>query len=229
MSASSGASCSATLVDEGWALTAAHCVSNGPGQGTVLGSWCTLENLYENTSGGVQSECRQASAVHLSPGWLAGTGSSALYDYALIEFDNGNWDPGVGFMPISSTTAATVLSHGDFNRGFQRKLTGCGNNLITNNALTTNDAWNGKHMYRATGTVRSIAGPIATWNTSGAKGMSGGPHYYCPSGSCSTSHFLTGVQTHADQSNCSGTVCTDAWMKGPFGPSLRPWAMAVIP
>jgi hypothetical protein len=106
----------------------------------------------------------------------------------------------------------------------------CSNNQITNNALTTDDSHNGRVMMGADGDVSDVFLDHIRWDTSSASGMSGGPHFHCPSGDCAVGHWITGVTTHAYVSGCTPwtnpELCSSGYSTGPRASTIRDWVIA---
>ena len=226
---------SGTLVRSDWALTAAHLVSDNSGNKLNANSldWCSMENLDENTSAGDQAICQTAIWVALAPGWSGGT--DPTNDYAVVEFPASF---GVGWFGISQAPDSTIKSHPDRVRGYQRKKWGCSTNSVTRNSKTTNDNWEGRHLYGAQGDIQSTPGTRVKWDSSVALGVSGGPHYYCPNGGCVNGHYLTGVQATISVNTCSGLInyttcagnsCLGGYSSGPKGSAIRTWVLNNTP
>lgn len=229
---------SATLVRSDWALTAAHVVSDAAGNALNPNSlqWCSMENLDENTGGGDAAVCNVATSIQRAPGWPGPNNSiDPADDYAVVGL-SGNY--GNGWFAISQASDNVISSHTDRVRGTLTSKWGCNNNLVTSNALTTNDTLNGAHLYGASGSIQSTPGTRVKWDTSTADGISGGPHFYCPNGGCVNGHYLTGVQAVVAVNTCSGLInfntcagnsCLGGYATGPKGSSIRTWVLNNTP
>lgn len=208
--------CSGVMIDDDatstWALTAAHCVTDSNGD-PLTGSMtvCTYGNVQS------PAQCFSTLEVRVRTGNWDG---SVEDDFAIVRI---NGRPGVGTMPLSQASDNVLDDFTHYDRGFTRWEDDCDAATVTNNSVTINDSFDGRHLWKTRGEVKSTPGNLLKLDSSGAKGMSGSPHYYCPNGAsnCSSSSFVTAVQTNA---------WNPAWpagyrMGGPKARTFRTWAI----
>ena len=121
---------SGTLVDNDWVLTAAHLVTDGTGDAIDPGdvTWCTAENLDENTvhTPAFQAQCFESVDIVPAPSWPGG--SDAVNDYAVVQLDGF---PNVDIFPISQANDSTITGPDDHTAGYQRRLLGCATNTVS--------------------------------------------------------------------------------------------------
>lgn len=215
--------CSGVMVDADTILTAAHCTESDAGGQT----WCSMENLDENSSGGTTASCHGVDPVlgfTQAPGWSGPP--DAANDYALVHLDSS---PGNGWMPLTIAGYDITLFQ-DHVQGFPRRDQACTGNNITDPALTTDDAHSGRQLFGADGQVQTIFPDYVRWNTSGARGMSGSPHFICPTGDCADLQWVTGVMAYANMAACPGTgnpeYCPTGATSGPRAAAIRAWVIA---
>ncbi|MCK6508126.1 serine protease [Myxococcota bacterium] len=233
-----GHSCSGTMVDDEWMLTAAHCVTAAP----LSQVWCTLENLDENTSGIYEAECSTWSARTTSAEWaeafpLDGPQDS---DYAVVKLITPPTD--VGYMFVTGAADSEYEEEPDYLRGYPRSELDCSNSMITDNSLTTVDTFatpgdsldlHGRHQHLAEGTISEMGSTYIEFTTSTGRGASGGPHYWCPTGSCALYQAITAVQAYHGASGCTGSAnpytCSWGASWGPKGSAIRDWVITNTP
>jgi len=216
-----GAYCSGVMVDEDTILTAAHCVNNLPEDQY----WCSMGNLdIHSIPVGVYPSCHQGDAVVIAPGWTGSTSFSN--DYALVHLVDG---PGKGWMPLSSV-GDDITESPDYVRGYPRRGQDCLSNTVFNSLLTTDDDFVGRIMMGADGYVQTVLPDYVKWDTGAARGISGAPHFYCPSGYCGAGHWITGVTAYSLLDSCPGTgnpeVCPTGATTGPRAAAIRDWVRA---
>ena len=230
------ASCSGVMVDDEWMLTAAHCVE-ADAQTQV---WCTMEDLEENTSGGYSATCSIRVDRHTSPNWA--TDPTPENDYAVIRLAPPP-SPSVGWMALSDASPVTVAAHTDFLRGYPRRFPDCSQNLISDNSLTAVDTYTmpntsvydlfGKQLYAASGAVLSYTADIMYYTTSSARGLSGAPHFYCPTGDCGDGQYISSVNAYFSWGGCAGSsspyTCTTGKSFGPRASAIRDWVIVNTP
>ena len=214
-------SCTGTMIDANTLLTAAHCVTNSSGVDYPASTFtvCTMENLDENISGLAAADCFGVTDVDTAPSWVDDTPFVTEYDYALLHLDG---TPGNGWFELSSASDATINGPTDFLRGYPIVERDCDTNTVTNEALTTVNTWNGRQMYAADGEVQSTPVGYVKWDTSVALGVSGGPHFYCPTGDCANGHYQTGVQSVVWIS-CANPPCSSGYIAGPKARDIESW------
>ena len=214
--------CSGVMVDEDTLLTAGHCTESYFNDQ----QWCTMENLDENTVGSLTPTCHEVDDFVQNEEWYGGD-EGVENDYALVHLET---EPGVGWMPLSTASALALFADPDFVRGYPRAEYDCNTNQISNDALTTDDSHNGRVMMGADGDVSDVFLDHIRWDTSSASGMSGGPHFHCPSGDCAVGHWITGVTTHAYVSGCTPwtnpELCSSGYSTGPRASTIRDWVIA---
>jgi hypothetical protein len=226
------------MVDDEWMLTAAHCVTAAP----LSQVWCTLENLDENTSGIYEAECSTWSARTTSAEWaeafpLDGPQDS---DYAVVKLITPPTD--VGYMFVTGATDSEYEEEPDYLRGYPRSELDCSNSMITDNSLTTVDTFatpgdsldlHGRHQHLAERTISEMGSTYIEFTTSTGRGASGGPHYWCPTGSCALYQAITAVQAYHGASGCTGSAnpytCSWGASWGPKGSAIRDWVITNTP
>ncbi|HWO25019.1 MAG TPA: trypsin-like serine protease [Kofleriaceae bacterium] len=228
-------SCSGSMVDTKWLLTAAHCVtdSNGNAVNPSTLKWCTMENLDENIQPGHTPNCYSVDSVagiQVSPTWTGA--NDAVSDYAVLKLQTNGLS--VGWIALTADSDGTVDNHTDYTKGYQRKNYNCTNNTVVKfvGGPTTHESYNGRQMFGASGDVQSTPSGYMKYNTSTALGISGGPHYYCPNGPCETGgHWMSGVQAYISTNTCSagGTSCLGGFSSGPKASTIRAWVIAQTP
>ncbi len=233
--ASGGSTGSGTMVTPEWVLTAAHVVSDSSGQGYVGSAYrvCSLENLHENHTGGYAPGCFYVDDVVIAPDW--NPEFNTANDYALLHLEAV---PGNGWMALTEAADSTIDNYPDYHRGYPGFKSNCSSNAVSSNDLTCDDdnppgdtCCNGYHQYGATGSVQDTPAGKVKYDTSTAKGMSGGPHYYCPEGDCGEGHYITGIFADAYMHNgfgvpCIGDSCGAGYAQGPKARDIRDWVIA---
>lgn len=210
----SGLVCSGAMVDDFTVLTAAHCMTNTSGVEYNATSFmvCSMENLDENTTGIFQADCDGVDDVQKNPGFIDWDPFEVEEDYGLLHL-NGTLH--VGSFELSSASDSAINGPVDYVRGYPGSTRSCTNNEVTNDALTTDDTYNGAQMYSADGAVQATPTGWVKWNTSGALGVSGAPHFYCPNtGGCDNGHYITGVLSTTSLS-CSLDAAGDTYLNPP--------------
>ncbi len=233
-------SCSGVMISDEWMLTNAHCTNprfDGNG-GWFKQTWCTMENLDEKTVGAVQATCSRWNVLIRAPDWNVDTQTPANLDYALLKLAD---PPDVGWMPISNLSNVELSSKQHHLRGYPRSLTDCSDTAITDDALTTVDTYTfpggltvdlqGRALRKASGDMvgLTLSGTFALFETSVAKGTSGGPHFYLTAQP--VARYLSALNGYLRASDCSGTAnpysCTSGGAGGPKGPAFRDWVIAI--
>jgi hypothetical protein len=207
-------------------LTAAHCVttSDGSPQDPLDFTVCTLENLDINTSPPFVADCYAVMEINPAPNW-DGDGD-IVDDWAILALDQ---DPDVYNMLINGAYLdGDVDNYVDHHRGYPVKHRTCVDNVVTADADTANDAFDGRDMYMSSGDVQGTPVGWMKWDTSTCNGCSGGPHFFCPAGNCTTaSTYISGVQ--AAQSLCANPPCLSGYVSGPKARDFRVSALGLIP
>jgi hypothetical protein len=231
-------SCSGVMVDDEWMLTAAHCVQ----EAYLTQVWCTMENLDENTSGSYSATCSDWTARTTDPDWA--DDPTPENDYAVIRLRYPP-SPSVGWMALSAASPVTVASYTDFLRGYPRRLTDCTENRITSTSLLTVDSYtmpappyevfypHGRDLYAADGALLSYSASLMYYQTSSARGLSGAPHFYCPTGDCGDGQYISAVNAYISYGGCSGSsspyTCTSGSSFGPRASAIRDWVITNTP
>lgn len=226
--------CTGTMVDDQWVLTASHCITNSSGSEHSYSTFtvCTMENLDENTTGGYEAACFGATDVRKNPNW-SGDSDTTADDYGVVKLDGY---PGVGWFALSTADDGYFDGFTDYLRGYPGHTRSCGSNAVTLDSLTTVDTYSGRQMYSADGEVQSTPTGYVKWDTSVALGVSGGPHFYCPNGTgCDDGHYLTGVQSVVDLSctwdgdSYDSPPCAWGYVAGPKARDIRDWVITNTP
>ncbi|MCK6508181.1 S1 family peptidase, partial [Myxococcota bacterium] len=230
-------SCSGTMVDDEWLLTAAHCV-NRPALEQV---WCTHENLDENTSGGISAQCSTWCERTADPEWHWGSGEPDHADYAVVRLITP--PTGVGWMAITAMADSGYDELSDHIRGYPRTKYDCTSTAVGDDTLTTVDSFNrhtphgwvdlyGKDQHHAVGQIDALSSEMAYFTTSTGRGMSGGPHYYCVGTHCEL-QYLTAVNAYGVEGACLGYLnpytCLVGGSSGPKGSAIRDWVILNTP
>ncbi|MCK6505241.1 S1 family peptidase [Myxococcota bacterium] len=231
-------SCTGTMVDDEWMLTAAHCV-NEPARYQV---WCTHENLDENTSGSGAAQCSTWVERAADPDWDWDLGEPDHADYAVVRLITP--PTAVGWMPITALADSGYEGLDDHIRGYPRTNYDCTSTQISDDSLTTVDTFSrlppygwvdlyGKHQHHAVGAVDELSSNMAYFTTSAGRGTSGGPHYYCVGTHC-TSQYLTAVHAYGIREEwCTGFSspysCLVGGSAGPKGAANRDWVILNTP
>lgn len=202
--------CSGTMVDTEWLLTAAHCVtdSNGNAYNANTFDACTLGNYQAG------AQCFAADDVHVGPGY---NGSGMDDDYAVVHLTG---QPGVGWMAISQASDGTIKADPGRNVGYPGRKPNC----TSNSTAAINAGFPALTGYFSSGDVTSLSSTRIKTNVDLSGGHSGGPFYYCPSGcSAGAAHYLTGVVSgfHSDP--------LDKYTGGAKGPAIRTWVINNTP
>jgi len=193
---------SGTMIDDRHILTAAHVVTLSDGtHEDLVGTGvdvCTYGNRSANASSGRQHEvnCYSVGWIHTRSSWK-GFGKSTDYinwDYAIITLNSVLVSPfNFGWMALSQASGSTLVQHSDFHRGYPGSESDCTANSFTGVA----SGFVGLKASDSDGEPDTVMSATINYTTSTATGMSGGPHYYCPNGSCDDGHWITGVQSGA--------------------------------
>ena len=216
-----GGLCSGTMVDDQWLLTAAHCVTDANGNNLSLSSFavCTHGN-YQSSA-----ECFNVTSRVVASGWSSG--QNIKDDYAVLKL---NASPGVGWMAISSASNGTLESNPVNNLGYPGTNKGP---VCTSTTETPINSWmliggafrllDASTQYRSQGELFNATTNIVKTRVDLAKGHSGGPFFYYPSGCCGA-HYLTGVAT-----TFKDPAIGNAYTGGPKGPKIRNWVTLNTP
>ncbi len=205
--------CSGTMVDSLWVLTAAHCIADSSGvfSSTTLTA-CTRENLQTG------AECKGAAFVVAKGGYYDG---SVVNDYGVIKLTSHPTD--TGYMALSTASDATISAYEAQHLGYPKWAPpSCTRNLITSDAQTVNDYYDGSDQWHAAGPILSTPSGSVRFDMSTGVGMSGGAYFYCPNGSCDNGYYMTAV--HHGR-NFSGTY----YANGAKARDIRDWVIANTP
>lgn len=216
-----GGLCSGTMVDDEWLLTAAHCVTDANGYNRNLNDFvvCTYGN-YQSSA-----QCFSVVDRVVASGWSSGQNMED--DYAVLKLSSS---PGVGWMAISSASNGTLESNPVNNVGFPGTNKGpvCSS---TSESSTVPFFFVGggfrsltaSTQYRSQGELFNATTNLVKTRVDLAKGHSGGPFFYYPSGCCGA-HYLTGVATAYKKPTVG-----NAYTGGPKGPKIRNWVTINTP
>lgn len=208
--ASAVGSCSGTMVDDEWLLTAAHCVTDSNGNAVSLSSIdaCTYGNDL------APAQCFTATSLVVAGGW---NGSGVDDDYAVVRLSSS---PGVGWMAISQASDSIIENARGYNVGYPGWTKACASQNVT--AAQDSGLFFGRQGFTSDGDVTGLSGDRIRTRLDVGTGHSGGPYYYYPSGCCGA-HFLTGVAT-----SYVVTVGNN-YNGGPKGPAIRDWVAIFTP
>jgi len=227
--------CSGTMVDDEWALTAAHCIADldtGIELDPTDFHVCTMENLDENTTGSYEAAC--FGVEHLNAFYqYDGDPDTSADDFGVVHLDG---QPGVGWFAISAADDSYIDDYTAYLRGFPGRTAACAKNEVTSDSLTTDNSYDGAHLWRASGDIQSTLAGYIKYDVSSAQGVSGGPYYYCPNGSgCADGHYITGVATKVhlscywDGTRHINPPCLWGNSQGAKGSAIRQWVINWTP
>ncbi|MEL6188851.1 MAG: trypsin-like serine protease [Myxococcota bacterium] len=180
--------CTATMVDDEWALTAAHCITNRRGRiinprSTYV---CTHGNLEMHRSVGDLASCYRVNRL-VKPGYYRGA-SDVADDFAVVRLRRR--PPRVGWMPISKASDATLLARTAHKVAYPaRRPRSCDSNFEARQHRELYAA----RLYVGWGTIHRVGRRRIMSTLATSPGESGGPFYYFPRGG--RRPFLTGVTT----------------------------------
>ncbi|MEM6929160.1 MAG: trypsin-like serine protease [Myxococcota bacterium] len=158
--ASTGGSCTGTLMRNRWVLTANHCTFDD--NGNPVSSY-TIYN-YD------RSESRQQASIQRGPSFNANATLDANDDYALIELASSFVDAETMDWGSPSNSKIDGVGANFHNLGVPRYLAGCELNIWSFRTHDDSAEVTGKN-------TRNLR-----WKGDGGAGHSGGPLYYCPQG-----------------------------------------------
>ena len=181
--------CSGVLVDNDTVLTAGHCIAD------EYGYLLTYADITVCSYGNVQSgaECIGASQRLTQGGTFNGNKDD---DYALIHLS----EPfSLGWFALSQADDSVIDDFTDFHRGYPGWSPSCDDNTVYTGVIDS--SFPGAHQYMANGEIQATPSGYIKFDTSGADGMSGSPHFYCPNpdtdedgDTCEHGHWITAVQ-----------------------------------
>ena len=204
-----GWTCSGTMVDDEWLLTAAHCVT------TSSGTQYSASNFDVCTRGNYQTgaKCYSVDEITVAASY---SGSGPTHDYAVMRLSA---KPNVGWMAISQASNSVIKKHVAVNIGYTSYKPGCW--VGTPSAI--NSSFVARYGYWSYGDVFDLTSTKIKTRVDLAAGHSGGPFYYYPNG-WGNSHYITGV--------VSGNFKYGLGKRangGPKGPKIRSWVIANTP
>lgn len=202
--------CSGTMVDNKWLLTAAHCVTNASGtpySATAFDA-CTYGNYQTGAA------CYSSTSVVIAPGY-SGDGDFND-DYAVVKLDA---EPGVGWMAISQASNSVVEAAQGYNVGYPGYAPGC--NL--NRPARINRSFTARRAYKSNGDVINLTTNKIKTRIEVSAGHSGGPFFYYPGGCCGA-HYITGVVS----GHMNLPIGKD-YNGGPKGSAIRTWVISNTP
>lgn len=250
-----GGWCSGTMVDGSrHILTAAHCVylDSGHIRNSDYMYACTYGNSQDAVPSGEKGSCFAIEWLHPLPKYDESSyGSLDEHDAAIVTlYEPLPSEYQVGWMALSNRT--------DFYddevqaiRGYPGGIGDCVSaaadspivSMITDRVPSDDPGADGplyvdyaRMQATAHGSVVGGDGLYLKNATSSAHGMSGGPHYYCPTGDCDDTYlltsvaaymspgtFVTGSETTLDGKSWGSYWGWGGWTGGPRSSSLRDW------
>ncbi len=225
--------CSGTLVDRRWVLTAGHCLVENPDlPSTPLASGrvaaCSFANSHAN------AQCSPGMLIQLGPDYLSAPGPTTDFGLLKLEYElNPYMD--LGFRAISSASTATIEAAEVFVDGTPgRKASGtshCSTNThsspqvtsVTSSLDTYAVTWSQYGRQDSTSNTQ-VTSALITNGMDLGKGWSGGGYWYVSGGG---GDYVVGVHAAFTTFIDWGTT-TDGEFSGPKHDVFRAWVNATI-
>ncbi len=227
-----GSGGSGVMIDDRHVLTAAHVIVDG--DGNYLDTDQMLICAYGNCSEAAEEHPKEARCYEV--GWAHAPDEALELQASVWGVGSSDWDFAVltlrkvieapytfGWMALSANDGG-LTSVKDHHRGYPGKTPDCETNNDCPSAVVTRRSIDGcdspldpgsSQQYYAMGDVLSIWSGELEFSTSTAPGLSGAPHYYCPTGDCDDGHYVTAVH--------SGH--TSAYSYGVKASAIRDWVL----